>query len=114
MTVTIDAVSVLWVAVTVLAAAVAFMAWKLRAMSEAEKLDRVARAGIGMDVQALQKMVFGIDSKVDKINVRLVDIETDRNTPPPMKPYDADDPLGFPQSWNNQAAMAERAAGVRV
>lgn len=51
-------------------------------------------------------------ARVDEINVRLVNLETENKPIVPEKPDD-DDPFAGPRSWAAQAAAAERGSGVR-
>ncbi len=52
------------------------------------------------------------DGEIDKLNKRLIELETENKNTPPQK-SDDDDPYGGPRSWSAQAAAAERGLGVR-
>lgn len=51
-------------------------------------------------------------ARVDDLNKRLVDIETENKITAPVKRDDDDDPFGGPRSWSAQAAAAERGAMI--
>lgn len=52
--------------------------------------------------------------RVDDLNKRLIQIETENKTITPEKKDEDEDPFNGPRSWAAQAAAAERGAGVRV
>jgi hypothetical protein len=58
-----------------------------------------------------EKIAKSHDAKVDELNKRLIELETENKTTPPKK-HDDDDPLGGPRSWNAQAMAASRGEGV--
>ena len=50
------------------------------------------------------------DSEIDKLNKRLIELETENEITPPKK--NDDDPLDGPRSWSAQAMAASRGEGV--
>lgn len=51
------------------------------------------------------------ETKLADFNVRLIDLETDKNT---VVEKSRDDIMDIPHSWLSQVAAAERGEGVRV
>jgi hypothetical protein len=129
----------IWCGIAILIAAYCVLVWYVRklwldiegiskrlgaAASELES-DRTAIAEIGKSVTALQTWATSYaafhenasrqySARVDDLNGRLIQIETENKTPLPKKHDDGDDPLGGPRSWSAVASSIERSEGVRI
>lgn len=60
----------------------------------------------------VNSLVGSLSAKIDQMNVRIVDLETEPDPTPKSK--DDDDLMASANSWLAQAAAAERGEGVRV
>lgn len=78
-----------------MAGALAFGAWKLRKA-----------------MAVTSSLVTGLSAKIQDMNARIVDLETEPDPTPKSK--DDDDMMASANSWIAQAAAAERGEGVRV
>lgn len=61
---------------------------------------------------AVNSLVGSLSAKIDQMNVRLVDLETEPDPTPKSK--DDDDIMHSANSWSAQMVAAERGEGVRV